>query len=485
MKTLFKLEPVKRKSRVKRAGSRTSRPTWSFDFSEQNSFSREACLDWNVDEISNQALRVDLAAFTSFAARSLTPEEVDWLMFAIYAYSADRFSSRMSKTEAGASLWRRQIRMKIPVADITRWNDAKPSILSALLFLTDDDWDLEFVQRRYLVQEQQQAYFPSCKREFPNWVCLFSGGLDSLAGAVDLIRSINKNGLLVSGWTHNRLHTSQAEVVAKLNGTIGGGLTWLPAGYGFPQIINNDFMESSQRCRGWIHVAMGLAAANISNLDTLDVCENGIGAFNLPTELSQTGSHTSRSVHPVFLHRIAIAAEMILGQRFGIRQNAVFETKGQLLQRTLGNEDTDLISSTFSCEIFPNYHSNQHQCGVCPSCLVRRTSLHAAGIADDGGEYTWDVLGKEVPLKKNLGLIKMEAYARRLNHRLQPGAPVDCLLWEYPEAASFFKEAAGALSISDDDFLGNFSQLHYDFIREWNNFAQSIQGLRQAKEIAA
>lgn len=487
MKALFDLKPFLNKTtRVNSISVSQDEDMlfWSFDFSAGNGFSRKAVPGWNVPEIPFQPLAINLSTFASHAGRSLTGEEVDWLMFALYVYSADRFACRQPKVGNGASLWRRKISIIVPVSNPKLWNKAKASVLSALSFVTDDEWKIRFVPRFERLPEEDQRLFPVRERMTPDWVCLYSGGLDSLAGVGHLTQSFGNNGLLVSGWTNNRLHLAQSESIAQIRKWKGGSPSWLPVGYGFPKIFDGGAMESSQRSRGWIHLAFGLAAAEMGGVSTLDVCENGIGALNLPTELSQIGSHSSRSVHPVFLKRIAVAAGIIFRGHFNVRQVALFETKGQLVSRVFGKGCPNFVSS-FSCEIFPNYRSKKDQCGICPSCLVRRASLHHAGIEDVGEAYTWDVLRQGVPPKKQLGLIKMEAYSRRLRGCLSPGLGKDDLLWEYPDASRFFEESAKSLDLSLDEFLKEITSLHSDFVKEWDSFALSIPGLRKMEKIAA
>lgn len=296
---------------------------------------------------------------------------------------------------------------------------------------------------------------------------------------------VGGKGLLISGWTHERLRCGQEGVISKLPGQRGRSHDWLQIHYGFPRILNSDYMESSQRSRGWVHVALGLTALSVSNHEILDVCENGIGALNLPTEFSQTGSHTSRAVHPVFLSRIAKAASLLFERQLSIRQSAIFETKGELLKRTFDPEDANLIKASFSCEIFPNYNSKQPQCGVCPSCLVRRSALSFAKLKDPGPQYSFDVLSKVVPAKKALGMIKMERYVRRIETCFGQSARDDAALWEYPEAGSYFAEAAASLNISPDVFLSSIRKLHDSFTKEWKGFSDKLPQRNRITEMAA
>jgi hypothetical protein len=461
------------------------RPEFHFDFTGSNGFSRKAVEQWPIHGFADQEIEVDLGILASQAARPLSAAETDWVQLAAAIYAADRFANRRPGHAVGQTFWRRSIHLKVPVLDPTLWNKGMPSILSALSFLTDDDWTIHYIERRKRRGEEDQLHLHGGNNDQPAWVCLFSGGLDSLAGFKRLSSLPHTRGLLVSGWTHERLYLGQERIVSQLRATHGQPFEWLPVRYGFRKIVNSAGMESSQRSRGWIHVALGLAAVVASNRHTLDVCENGIGAFNLPTELSQTGSHTSRAMHPVFLRRIAQAASVVFDRELHVRQTAVFETKGELLSRTLRPSDSGLAAMTFSCEIFPNYHSKHPQCGVCPSCLVRRASLHSSGIEDPEHLYSLDVKTQHIPAKKALGLIKMERFTRRLARGFHPMSAADSAMWEYPEAGSYFKEAADSIGMNFDDFLTKLRRTHYNFVQEWEDFASNVPSLRQHRRSAA
>jgi len=461
------------------------RPEFMFDFCAVHGISRQNIERWPIKGFSEQSAQIGLSAFASWAKRPLMAVETDWINLALAIYSADRFASRRPAASAGDRYWRRAISLKVAVADPPRWQRVKSSILHALSFLTDDDWELDFTKREISFGEEMQTQFQDQSCESPSWICLFSGGLDSLAGFKHLSDHVGGKGLLISGSTNERLSCGQEELISKLPGQRGYSHDWLQIRYGFPRIQNTDLMESSQRSRGWVHVALGLTALVVSNHEILDVCENGIGALNLPTEFSQTGSHTSRAVHPVFLSRIAKAATLLFERKLSIRQPALFETKGELLERVFNAGDSDLIKASFSCEIFPNYNAKQPQCGVCPSCLVRRSALSYAGLADPATQYSFDALSKAVTAKKALGMIKMERYVRRIETCFGQSARDDAALWEYPESGSYFSEAADSLNMSLDEFLSGIRRLHHAFAEEWKDFSEKLPHRKQITEMAA
>lgn len=461
------------------------RPEFHFDFDLAKGMNRAKVDQWPIEGFLGQMAAVDLKALASLAKRPLLAVETDWINLALAIYSADRFASRRPSAALGDKFWRRSISLNVAVADPNCWNSLKQAILDALTFLTDDDWSLHFTQRKIGLSEERQEQLQEANCEKPSWICLFSGGLDSLAGVKHLSQQVGGKGLLVSGWTNERLRCGQEELISRLPEHRGSAFEWLQVYYGFPRILDSTLMESSQRSRGWMHVALGLAAAAVSRHSVLDVCENGIGAINLPTEFSQTGSHTSRAVHPVFLSRIAKAASLVFGKPLSIRQPALFETKGELLRRALHPGDAEAINASFSCEIFPNYNAKQSQCGVCPSCLVRRAALNSAGLPDSGKRYAFDAKAHILPTKRALGMTKMNRYAKRIESCFADSAPPDAALWEYPEAGSYFEEAAASLNMPFEEFLSNMRRMHHAFSLEWKEFAAELPHIKQAGRLAA
>jgi hypothetical protein len=114
----------------------------------------------------------------------------DLLDIATYVYCADQFVARdtPSMRDLGTD-WRRRFRFRIPVRDIATWrrNDVQDALISTLGFLSEDAYRFDFIEGH-----QQGGLAPYLPLEpgngapagfQPDRVMLFSGGLDSLAGA--------------------------------------------------------------------------------------------------------------------------------------------------------------------------------------------------------------------------------------------------------------------------------------------------------------
>jgi hypothetical protein len=122
------------------------------------------------------------AALTDLKAKKVFPNEIalDLVVTAAQVYAADTRISRATESE---DAWTREIRVVIPVSDVARWNVAVPVLERMLNFLTGDRWTIQFCARPPRFAEivpQPDLIVPPVAG-----VSLFSGGLDSLIGAID------------------------------------------------------------------------------------------------------------------------------------------------------------------------------------------------------------------------------------------------------------------------------------------------------------
>jgi hypothetical protein len=474
---------VPRKSSHIRAVASGLRPKYCFDFTSGTTFSKSPVANWpGIHPFQGQEIELRASAFATLARRPLRSEEEDWLRVALALYVADRCALRRPSGDRGATFWRRSIQVTLPVMDVKKWQDALPLILNALEFLTEDDWSIEFVKRTYHLEDEDQKIERIPKDTF-SWVSLFSGGLDSAAGAIERLNKDNTSGLLLSGNTHSRLKAGQEDFIGTLRDQFPQRFSWLSVHYGFPIKLDEQGMDSSQRCRGWIHVAMGLLAAHLCGLDQLNVFENGIGAFNLPCDHSQFGSQTSRAMHPVFLHRIALAASSLLGHQLVVKNPCLFATKGEMVAKSSIAGLIPHLNETFSCDQFPNRHSSEDQCGVCPSCLVRKAALARLDGFDDSQGYTWNVLNQGIPpdLRLRTGLVKLGQFVERIEGWTAASDPWMAFLIDNPDYASWEFELMDILSLDPMTFRAQLLELHSRFSVEWIQFEQRIPRITKRK----
>jgi hypothetical protein len=118
--------------------------------------------------------------------KPIPPEILDLIRIAAYVYAADQATDRPEGTGEYDERWRRRLFFRVPVLCPDRWADAavRDALVSTLSFLSEDEYHFEFVPGRpdpQLAIAFDDTPFDGLVEE----VCLFSGGLDSLAGAVE------------------------------------------------------------------------------------------------------------------------------------------------------------------------------------------------------------------------------------------------------------------------------------------------------------
>lgn len=98
--------------------------------------------------------------------------------------------------------WRRDLHFIIPVRKPDFWNgdDIHQALRSTLGFLSDDNYHFEFVKLKEAQAFQGYLKFDDDGRLFgyPEQVVMFSGGLDSLAGAIDEVLNEKHKVVLVT-----------------------------------------------------------------------------------------------------------------------------------------------------------------------------------------------------------------------------------------------------------------------------------------------
>lgn len=133
----------------------------------------------------------------------------DFVEIASYVFAADRLVSRGPLTDPGfGAQWRRCLRLIIAVQDLAFWQrtDVKAALLDCLEFLSEDQWTFDFVENLHPLPLQHYLGLKPVEAisEGATSIVLFSGGLDSLAGAVHELRTTNRHVVLVS---HRNLST--------------------------------------------------------------------------------------------------------------------------------------------------------------------------------------------------------------------------------------------------------------------------------------
>ena len=117
---------------------------------------------------------------------NLFPTEIgcDLMCLAAHVHAAD---TRLSRATESQDTWTRQLRLVVPVSDPSRWTTAAPTLSAMLNFLTGDRWEVQFRSRPPGKAKLMDTRTPSTNAPQIERLSLFSGGLDSLVGAIDAL----------------------------------------------------------------------------------------------------------------------------------------------------------------------------------------------------------------------------------------------------------------------------------------------------------
>jgi hypothetical protein len=158
--------------------------------------------------------------------------------------------------------------------------------------------------------------------------------------------------------------------------------------------------EITTRSRSLLFLTAGLAlGASVGPDVPVYIPENGFIGINVPLTRARSGSYSTRTTHPYFVHRLQAAAGRV-GVNNPILNPFRLETKGEILA---GSRNPGLLKElapdSISCshpEAARYAGRKQGNCGYCFPCLIRRSSMaHVGWDSPDG--YAWDALnGKDL-----------------------------------------------------------------------------------------
>ena len=172
-------------------------------------------------------------------------------------------------------------------------------------------------------------------------VCLFSGGLDSLVGAID--------------WLETRPMNLWSSSATTIRASEDRSMTKKPSSASFVKAIAPDFLrcwlesgriladlEITMRSRSLLFIALGVFVAHSLGDDTpLLIPENGTMALNPPLTPSRRGSCSTRTAHPYYLKRLQQLLDG-LGLKHRLENPLLGKTKGEVASEC---RNADLLKS--------------------------------------------------------------------------------------------------------------------------------------------
>lgn len=330
-------------------------------------------------------------ALDDLKALGLEPSEigVDMLVLAAHVHAAD---TRISRSTESQDAWTREIRLVVPVSDPARWTIAAPILIRALSFLTGDIWNVGFRKRTKSYVTLVPAAEPTLIPAAFDGISLFSGGLDSLIGAIDSLNA-GETPLLVSHAGEGLVSKSQEQCLDGLKAAYKSSAfdrlrVWMNFNSGLVQDVGS---EDTTRGRSFLFFSLGIAAGTALGRDfVLKVPENGLIALNVPLDQLRLGALSTRTTHPFYMARWNDLLQA-LGIRGKVENPYWDKTKGEMVAQCANSALLkQLVPLSLSCSSPTKgrwARKPQGHCGYCLPCLIRRASLRGRdptiyGLAD-------------------------------------------------------------------------------------------------------
>jgi 7-cyano-7-deazaguanine synthase in queuosine biosynthesis len=320
----------------------------------------------------------DLDALDSFSSRKWQPIVYDALLVAAVVEFCDRSLSR------GAKNWGRRFVVSMPVHNPEKWSEKSVarSLIDALNLLTGDDWEFEFRSRKLPAQSPRQERF-----EFPpnaEAVMAFSDGMDSHAVAELEARRLGNK--LIRVRVGNRQRDISKEERKKFP------FTALPYDI---KLDSKRNAESSARSRGFKFSMVSGLAAYLIDAQSVIVPESGQGAL-APVFLPVAHAYEDYRSYPLFTKKMERLIYALLGYEIRYEFPRLWYTKGETLREYAQHfGEHSRWKETRSCwqqSRQVGVLGTRRQCGICAACILRRLSVHAAGLNEDPDIYVWESL---------------------------------------------------------------------------------------------
>lgn len=365
--------------------------------------------------------------------------------------------------------WARRISVRIPVHEPHVWNgpDVSSALHDAVEFLTGDYWTLEFVPRSRL--EAGPAQKDLRLGVETKAVLAYSDGLDSRAVAGIQGQKLGETlvRVRVGSKSWDRAERNGApEPFAKV-----------------PYDVRCDMpnRESSARSRGFKFALISIIAAHLSDAEEIIVPESGQGAIG-PALLNVGHAYPDYRNHPLFTSRMERLARALFRKQIKFAFPRIWHTKGETLREFIslpGDRDWLTTRSCWRSNRWSSLNRKLRQCGVCAACMLRRLSVHAAGLNEPPETYICTNLnaktldgGIETGFTRKTRVFREYAIAGALHlDHLADMASDDAA----PVVARHATLLAPALCMTREQAKTKLSELLRKHAGEWNAYLGSLE----------
>lgn len=325
---------------------------------------------------------------------------------------------------------RRRFRVVMPFREPEVFGD--PAVFvplqRTLAALSGDEYRFEVRAR---TTRQRPLFAGEGARPLPDGrldVVPFSGGLDSFAGALRLVRD-RRSVVLVAHRTAPRIEPFVRTLVDHLIEVGGERVSFVP-------LWHEREGRGTPRARGFLFTAVAGAIAATAPRSAVRFFENGVVSIGLPLSAAGHALPVARSAHPRVLAGYQRLFTALAARAMVVDNGFLFTTKAEVVRGV----DGPLLAATVSCsKRAPRPFTH---CGLCAQCIDRRFATLAAGSAHDPASlYAVDLFTGDRPPGEPRAIV--EAYLRAAGEIARASDPE--LFAQYGELARVLGHVPGGV----------------------------------------
>lgn len=322
--------------------------------------------------VESTAVRVDLYNISYFAER-INKLYSGLFLLSAEVYAIDRAISRKKDSING---WTRELDVEFKIPSAAQFQSLSSSLNHLLSFLTGDYWTCRFEESPVIEWCHQEDIVDY---DEVTQVNLFSGGMDSLIGAIDYMETNDEHHKVFLASHYDSImkgpKTDQERIIEKFQQKYPGKFIYLPA----EGITPIESKELTCRSRSFMFLSIAMMiAAHKSNM--VIVPENGPVSLNFPLSASRRAACSTRTTHPLFIQNVRDLLNN-LGLSIIISNPYEFRTKGEMVNECKNLQYLlSIVDKSNSCgkrsghQFMPDNPYASH-CGRCMPCMYRKASL--------------------------------------------------------------------------------------------------------------
>ena len=364
-------------------------------------FQRTDCtiLDYRPSGTDRPVVRLGLPDFVR-SVYYLPDRCLDLLEIAAYVFAADRLTSRGPREAVEYQAWSRNLHFEVKVRDYEFWCQprVKDALETVLRFATgDQDYSFTFQEGHTTPPTDMfdNEDF-TIEHEGDISIMLFSGGIDSLAGAVQRLNRTNEHVCLVSHLSQVGTIRTQRGLASALREDYLGHVSH----YEFKtQLQGVGRREETQRSRPFLYGSIAFALSTAFGRDRFYIYENGVTSLNFARRDDLINARASRTTHPQTIGLLASLFSIIAESPFSIETPFSWFTKSDVVGSLKESGQGHLLPSSVSCSRIYNSGPNATHCGECFQCLDRRIGIYGTGAenVDNESLYATNIITSSIP----------------------------------------------------------------------------------------